>query len=154
MRGSNLPPGVTESMIPGNRPEDLKFDALFERFEIEMIDILDAFSAAEEKHPGWPQDPIHWTSIIAEEVGEACREAIDLVYAARSVEHASDLVRKLKTELAQIGAMALRSLEALNRMNQNYNKQCIAVTSKQLDFFKRFAEQWQEEQSIGTIEEA
>ena len=36
MGGSNLPPGVTESMIPGNRPEDIAeeefWDVLDERF--------------------------------------------------------------------------------------------------------------------------
>lgn len=30
MGGSNLPPGVTESMIPGNRPEDVAFDAIID----------------------------------------------------------------------------------------------------------------------------
>lgn len=28
---SNLPPGVTESMIPGNRPEDMEHEALAEK---------------------------------------------------------------------------------------------------------------------------
>ena len=28
---SNLPPGVTDSMLPGNRPEDLEADEAFER---------------------------------------------------------------------------------------------------------------------------
>ena len=27
---SNMPPGVLESMIPGNRPEDLEWDELIE----------------------------------------------------------------------------------------------------------------------------
>jgi len=27
---SNLPPGVTDSMIPGNRPEDFRFDTMME----------------------------------------------------------------------------------------------------------------------------
>lgn len=27
---SNLPPGVTENMIPGNRPEDIRYDAYIE----------------------------------------------------------------------------------------------------------------------------
>lgn len=30
---SNLPPGVTDSMIPGNRPEDVAFDAFCDRLE-------------------------------------------------------------------------------------------------------------------------
>lgn len=38
---SNLPPGVTESMLPGNRPEDIEFEkmceelgTLFDKFNI------------------------------------------------------------------------------------------------------------------------
>lgn len=30
MRLSNLPPGVTDSMIPGNRPEDEEWDSFLE----------------------------------------------------------------------------------------------------------------------------
>jgi hypothetical protein len=30
MAQSNLPPGVTESMIPGNRPEDVDWDNLWD----------------------------------------------------------------------------------------------------------------------------
>ena len=30
MSRSNLPPGVTESMIPGNRPEDAAWERLFD----------------------------------------------------------------------------------------------------------------------------
>ena len=35
---SNLPPGVTESMIPGNRPEDAAWDAVWEDITGEAID--------------------------------------------------------------------------------------------------------------------
>jgi len=55
---SNLPPGVTESMIPGNRPEDQED---YERFVIflseEEINKLEGFVAlqglvpAEKRHP-------------------------------------------------------------------------------------------------------
>ncbi len=30
MNPSNLPPGVTDSMLPGNRPEDIDFDSLMD----------------------------------------------------------------------------------------------------------------------------
>jgi hypothetical protein len=48
MTGWNLPPGVTESMLPGNRPEDIEFDDLvnfLEEFlsnnpEISITDII------------------------------------------------------------------------------------------------------------------
>lgn len=35
---SNLPPGVTEGMIPGNRPEDEEYDDLMTHIEI-MLDV-------------------------------------------------------------------------------------------------------------------
>lgn len=34
MASSNLPPGVTESMIPGNRPEDAAFEKITAESEI------------------------------------------------------------------------------------------------------------------------
>lgn len=34
---SNLPPGVTDSMIPGNRPQDEEYDNLIEKLAL-MID--------------------------------------------------------------------------------------------------------------------
>ncbi len=43
---SNLPPGVTDSMIPGNRPEDLAeeafWEALYEKAGVTSEDSLDA----------------------------------------------------------------------------------------------------------------
>ncbi len=58
---------------------------------------------AEQKHPGWPMDQIHAVGILVEEAGEAMQAAIDHTYAGGDVE-------KLRTELAQIGAMAIRAL--------------------------------------------
>jgi len=34
---SNLPPGVSEHMIPGNRPEDLEIEEFFERLEEKLV---------------------------------------------------------------------------------------------------------------------
>lgn len=38
MKNDNLPPGVTDSMIPGNRPPDLARDAAFEQAEVTLGD--------------------------------------------------------------------------------------------------------------------
>jgi len=43
---SNLPPGVTTSMIPGNRPEDLKEEAFWEAF----------FEKAREQYVPFPEE--------------------------------------------------------------------------------------------------
>ena len=41
MNNSNLPPGVTESMLPGNRPEDEACDKAVDKF-IEQMDKVNA----------------------------------------------------------------------------------------------------------------
>jgi hypothetical protein len=35
----NLPPGVTENMIPGNRPEDLEWESLFDWMDTIDMDV-------------------------------------------------------------------------------------------------------------------
>lgn len=58
---------------------------------------------AELKHPGWPEDKIHAVGILVEEAGEAMQAAIDCTYSNGDIE-------KLRIELAQTGAMAIRAL--------------------------------------------
>jgi hypothetical protein len=45
MSGSNLPPGVSEYMIPGNRPEDMAeeafWDALYQKLDADDINWMD-----------------------------------------------------------------------------------------------------------------
>ena len=42
---SNLPPGVTESMIPGNRPEDLEWEALFDWIDTVDMEVNEFITA-------------------------------------------------------------------------------------------------------------
>lgn len=65
--------------------------------------IIAELRAAEKKHPGWPEDKVHALAILAEEAGEAVKEALDVHYTGKDT---ADLVK----ELAQTGAMALRAL--------------------------------------------
>jgi NTP pyrophosphatase (non-canonical NTP hydrolase) len=58
---------------------------------------------AEEKYPGWPDDPVHAVAVLVEEAGEAMKEALDVYYKKKE---SRDLVK----ELAQTGAMAIRAL--------------------------------------------
>jgi hypothetical protein len=45
---SNLPPGVTDSMIPGNRPEDAEEEAFWETLYADLtIERVDAIEADE-----------------------------------------------------------------------------------------------------------
>ncbi len=65
--------------------------------------IMTELKAAQKKHPGWPDDVIHQAAIMGEEAGESIQAAIDVYYAQGSLE-------KLKKEVAQTGAMAIRIL--------------------------------------------
>ncbi len=86
---------------------------------IEPIDlILKELKLAEQKHPGFPTDPIHMVAIMAEETGESIQVAIDLVY------NDGDF-GKLITEVAQSGAMAIRVLMNLRAMDETKWKEAL-----------------------------
>ena len=60
---SNLPPGVTPSMIPGNRPEDMEEEAFWQLFETK----IDEAKVPVPKY-GW-DDAIQQAIIIARDLG-------------------------------------------------------------------------------------
>jgi len=70
MGGSNLPPGVTEGMIPGNRPEDLAEEEFWETLDNQLED-----SHAKHLQPVWDGDnqplieAIHRYAEIARDLG-------------------------------------------------------------------------------------
>lgn len=67
---SNLPPGVTEGMIPGNRPEDLKEEAFWEVF-LDKID-SEKIEIPEEAGPVQWDDLSHWLMrviVVARDLG-------------------------------------------------------------------------------------
>lgn len=70
----------------------------------QVIDlIMTELIAAQEKHPGWPDDIIHQAAIMVEEAGESIQAAIDIHYKNQQID-------KFKKEVAQTGAMAIRIL--------------------------------------------
>jgi len=77
--------------------------SVVEHGEYAISQVFEELSAAEKKHPGWPEDKIHAVAILIEEAGEAMQAAIDCVYAGGDIAH-------LRKELAQTGAMAIRAL--------------------------------------------
>jgi len=74
-------------------------------------DVLDRVEAelryARSKFPGWPTDVIHATAIVAEEAGEAVKAALRFTYEDGSWH-------KLREELVQTAAMAIRALQNLD----------------------------------------
>lgn len=73
--------------------------------KIEQIieEIMAEIKRAEEKHPGWPLDPIYAAAIVSEESGELARASIEYCWGREGEE-------ELKKEAVQVGAMAIRFL--------------------------------------------
>jgi len=65
--------------------------------------VVAELKSAEEKHPGWPVDPIHAAAIVAEEAGELIQASIDYVYDNGTEE-------QLVLEATQTAAMGIRFL--------------------------------------------
>ena len=62
---------------------------------------------AEDKFPGWPDDPVHGAAILAEEAGELVKASLDFYYGRH------DGTDQMEKEAAQTGAMAIRFLVGL-----------------------------------------
>ncbi len=80
--------------------------------------IFKELKLAEQKHPGFPTDPIHMAAIMGEEAGESLQAAIDLIYN-------NGELNKLITEVAQTGAMAIRVLMNLRAMHETGEKKAV-----------------------------
>ena len=76
-------------------------DEILESFVLEL-------SSAEQKFPVWPTDLIHAAGIMCEEAGETMQAALDWYYCFDDIE-------KLKRELVQVGAMAMRCLKNIDQ---------------------------------------
>jgi len=68
-----------------------------------VLFLLCELAKAEEKHPAWPKDIIHQAAILSEEAGEVVKEANDIAHHGKSRD-------EICTEVAQVGAMAIRML--------------------------------------------
>lgn len=63
---------------------------------------------AKKKFPWWPADPIHAAAIVSEEAGE-------LVRAANQFSYEKGLYVDMFDEAVQVGAMAVRFLENIQK---------------------------------------
>ncbi len=70
--------------------------------------IIQELEKAKAKWPAWPTDPIHAASVLSEEAGELVQACNDFCYSGGSVE-------QMELEARQVGAMALRFLENIDR---------------------------------------
>lgn len=72
--------------------------------QIAMDKIIEELRKAEKKFPGFPLDLVHCACILMEEAGSVAKAALDYCYGR------SDNQEKLREEIAQTGAMAIRFL--------------------------------------------
>ena len=72
-----------------------------------VLEILEELDRAKKKHPDFPRSIVGMVSIMAEEAGEAIREA------NRIEDDKNGDLKALRTELIQTAAMCARCLENL-----------------------------------------
>lgn len=72
-----------------------------------VLEILEELDRAKKKHPDFPRSIVGMVSIMAEEAGEAIREA------NRIEDDKNGDLNALRTELIQTAAMCVRCLENL-----------------------------------------
>lgn len=59
--------------------------------------------------------PIEWMAILAEEVGEAAKEALEHHWAGKHYPPDPDRLKRLRAELVQVAAVAVAMIESLDR---------------------------------------
>jgi NTP pyrophosphatase (non-canonical NTP hydrolase) len=75
-----------------------------------VLEILEELDRAKKKHPDFPRSIVGMVSIMAEEAGEAIREA------NRIEDDKNGDLNALRTELIQTAAMCVRCLENMNTL--------------------------------------
>lgn len=75
---SNLPPGVTESMIPGNRPEDLRYERVLDALPDDVRDEVDSESPAGTKVNEFISDAVNSSDSLRD--GQIVLDAIAYHY--------------------------------------------------------------------------
>jgi NTP pyrophosphatase (non-canonical NTP hydrolase) len=84
---------------------------------IKLVDeVLQELNRAEEKHPNWNYDYVYMTAILAEEVGEAIKEAVDIHITFTGKR--KNKIAKLRKELIQSAAMCFRSLISIEEKGE------------------------------------
>jgi NTP pyrophosphatase (non-canonical NTP hydrolase) len=62
-------------------------------------------------------DPVYWVGILAEELGEVAKEAIEIVpMSARGIRPRDESLARLRAELVQLAAVAVAAIEYLDRL--------------------------------------
>ena len=83
-----------------------------------ISDVYEEISAATQKYPEWPNDPLHAVAILGEEFGELQKAVLQLCYEPHksSPEH-------IKDEAIQTAAMAIRFICSLEKYQYAVSQQ-------------------------------
>jgi NTP pyrophosphatase (non-canonical NTP hydrolase) len=76
------------------------------------------FMRAMRKHPSWPRDPVHAAAVLAEEMGELQKAALDFEY------HRYLSKDKMAKEAVQLATMAVRFLMNLEGLDYPHKEPC------------------------------
>ncbi len=79
--------------------------------------VFDELRRAEQKFPGFPDDPVHAAGIIGEESGELMQAALDYYYGRGTLE-------QMRAEAVQTAAMAFRFLLCAPQLTEQTAPQC------------------------------
>lgn len=79
-------------------------------------DVFNELRKAEEKFPGFPQDPIHAAAVVAEEVGELQQACLQFTYEKGSFDN-------VHKEAVHAAAMGLRFLFHIQKYKPRKSKQ-------------------------------
>ena len=77
-----------------------------------LADVLTERSRQDKKWGEQNHLPAYWMTILGEEFGEACQEALRVEFGAKSTDD-------LRAELIQVAAVAVGAVERLDRLRQH-----------------------------------
>jgi hypothetical protein len=92
---------------------------------LKLVDeIVAEYNRACALFPDWPDDAVHAAAIMSEEAGETLQAAIDFNFKSRKggTSRYASLLRNMRVEAIQTGAMVLRILLGMDRYRNEHQR--------------------------------
>ena len=81
-----------------------------------LVAVLDERERQDQRWGRQDHDPVYWAGILAEELGEVAKEAIEIApFAARGERTRDESLARLRRELVQLAAVAVAAIEWIDR---------------------------------------
>jgi len=104
---------------------DQMCNAIFNDVDIDIkrniISVIQELRSAQEKHPGWVDDFVHASAVVAEESGELTRAALQYEYEGGQYYH-------MHKEAIHTAAMCIRFL--INAPEMEIGKEAVQIGNK------------------------